>query len=353
MFNKSEIKSTVVFAFAFASSTVERYAQIMILRLMVALGALTCVTGTSAFAQTASPAPSASPSASAAPEVTVTDTHGTPPGYRYVPYLDPAENAPMSYLKKDEKPFTMKPILNWVGQYSGPEIGKNLGTSYDVTGKQVSSATVTHVLTGGMQFTPQYSAGVILSALSFLKPTLSAATGPFPADSLWYWKDMRFFLTWTGMIDCPLFSVNQTVRPQIPTTGASRNASLLFRMDFLDDFSIKLPTKKWSIDINTNLSPRWYLNPSPTQNTFIAALEPVVSYNFTEVWSLTFDLTMDSAQQYGYTFFDYNQATDDTLQVTVGYQPIPQFALQAGLGFYVDSLSFKNAILVAGMLLSI
>jgi hypothetical protein len=248
-----------------------------------------------------------------------------------------------------DKPFQWKPILSYSVEYIGPRWGEPLSRTFDSQLVE-RQAELNHVFTAGLKFAPDWSAAF---QLGFSQTNLDAElTGDNAASSAW--NDLRFYVNWGNMIDTDYANMGGRVRVQLPTTSASRNKSFFLRADLFTFWNFKVDLPKWSFDLMTIVSPRWFLENKPGSTTdFQLIAEPSVSYSFTDIWSVSSALTLITDRKYGTGYFDFDQAAEDQLKIQVGWAPISHFSASLGPVLFIDKPEFANTILVAELKVSL
>ncbi len=260
---------------------------------------------------------------------------------------------------KDEKPFEWKPILSYSVEYIGPRWGEPFSRTFD--SKLIEAqAELNHVLTAGLAFAPDWSAAFQLGiSQTNLDSELRDKQGNKTAKTSW--NDLRFYVNWANMIDTDFANMGGRVRIQLPTTEGSRKSTLFLRSDFYTFWNFKLDLPKWSFDLLTIVSPRWYLqNVTPNdeggvdQTTdFQLIAEPSIAYSFNDVWSLSTALTLLTDRKYGTGYFDFDQAAEDQLKIQVGWAPISHFSASLGPVLFIDKPEIANTILVGEVKVSL
>ncbi len=243
-------------------------------------------------------------------------------------------------VKPAEKPFPFGFFYEW--GYSGPRLGKPLKNSYDPETDEEGSASVTHVFQLTYKGLAPFSFGAQMIGLQrYLDPAYVDPASP----ENYLWADLRLFAKWSKIIDIDSMSIDTRLRPQFPTSEASKLRSLYLRLDWTTTFNFKLPSDDVSLTLNLTPSQRWYINNTAKTTDFAFTFNPALGYQLSEMWSIAADMSLITSHQYASSFIDYEESESDTLTFVVGFQPIKYISINPNFTIFMDNPNFQKGLI--------
>lgn len=187
-----------------------------------------------------------------------------------------------------------------------------------------------HMLWTGYRINPKDSVGVLnrfnhdfgnnkSAAFAMLNPRL-------------YWRH-------AGLLSTKRINMNSDIRLELPTTNASHNSGMVAGGQILQNWSLKLPNKRWYVGLQTGENIYQFNKASGDEPNFFLTLSPSASYTLNDHWALYAWGWFDSGITNNNGARDWNAMGGDYVRVGPMYSPNQYVQIYPCLQAYPWALS--------------
>lgn len=284
---------------------------------------------------------------------TTTETTVPAPNYPQQSYTAPVIAAPTSTSSAAtaaaapaEAPNPWR--ISYFGEYFGPRL-----SNFDPIATQTPEATdpgygwIDHGFKLGYQVHKNHIIGTQIRAKTLFDPE---------AQSQFVFKNLRFYGTWSDMIDTHDINLRTVLDVELPTSDAARESGNLVNFNVKLFWTVKTQLRNWSFSAMTLIRPMFYNNPSalggnPTKpaTDLYVGIFPWIQMDFAPDWALVFEGSFDGSHSYQDAFFSLGADDPNFVRTGVQYSFNKHIQINPAFQFYTDHLTFDTVTLYVSL----
>ena len=250
-----------------------------------------------------------------------------------------AATPPVATPTPEPAPPTTPWKLIYFVDYSGPRLTNiNLNQTQGPSDAAPSYSEFDHWFKIGYGVSPKVTLGTQIRFVTPLDPSQNLV-----------WKDIRFYVSWSHMIETSSIDMQGGLDVELPTSDKSKANGKIVGFRIKNNWVLKTELRNWFFSAMTMVIPQFYSNPVGVATTGTAdisfAIFPWVTLDLVPDWQLLFEGSFDGSHNYNAAYFDLNQGDPDYVDFGPLWSMNSHMQLNPALRFYTGNLSFRAATL--------
>ena len=158
-----------------------------------------------------------------------------------------------------------------------------------------------------------------------------------------HFYDMRFYGSWSHMIENSLLDMQQVVEVEAPTTNSSRLKGKIIQFNIRNNWVIKTPLRNWFFSFQTYISPRFYNTLEGSSTDLVLGFFPWITMDIAPDFQFLAEGSFDAGHTYDENFFTFNFGDYDYMDLGILWSVNAHVQLNPSLRFYMADLSPSKA----------